>query len=112
MAQRLTQLELCQVGPGIGVEIECVVDSGNVGVMKPDPRIFEAAIDLLGLRADQVWYVGDMPAIDVIGARRAGIRPFLMDPLSLHLDASYERVPSLAALADLIRCSSPHKPPT
>jgi putative hydrolase of the HAD superfamily len=112
MAQRLAHLELCQVGPGIGVEIECVVDSGNVGVMKPDPRIFEAAVDLLGLRADQVWYVGDMPAIDVVGARRAGIRPFLMDPLSLHLDASYERVPSLAALADLVMSSSPHKPPT
>jgi len=112
MAQRLAQLELCQVGPGIGVEIECVVDSGNVGVMKPDPRIFVAAVDLLGLRAEQVWYVGDMPAIDVIGARRAGIRPFLMDPLGLHLDASYERVPSLAALADLITSSSPHKPTT
>jgi putative hydrolase of the HAD superfamily len=112
MAQRLAQLELCQVGPGIGVEIECVVDSGNVGVMKPDPRIFEAAVDLLGLRAEQVWYVGDMPAIDVVGARRAGIRPFLMDPLGLHLDADYERVPSLAALADLITSYSPHKPPT
>jgi hypothetical protein len=35
-----------------------------------------------------------------------------MDPLGLHLGASYERVPSLAALADLITASSPHKPPT
>ncbi len=68
---RLAQLELCQVRPDIGVEIECVVDSGNVGVMKPDPRIFEVAIDLLGLDADQIWHVGDMPAIYVIGARRA-----------------------------------------
>jgi FMN phosphatase YigB (HAD superfamily) len=111
MAQRLAQLELCQVGPGVGVEVECVVDSGNVGVMKPDPRIFEAAVDLLGLQVEQVWYVGDMPAIDVVGARRAGIRPFLMDPLGLHLDASYERVPSLAALADLITSSSSRRPP-
>ena len=111
MAQRLAELELCQVGPGIGVEIECVVDSGNVGVMKPDPRIFEAAVDLLGLRAEQVWYVGDMPAIDVVGARRAGIRPFLMDPLGLHLDADYDRVPSLVALSDLITTLSPQEPP-
>ncbi len=102
MAQRLAQLELCQVGPGVGVDIECVVDSGNVGIMKPDPRIFGAAVELLGLRPDQVWYVGDMPAIDVVGARRAGIRPFLMDPLGLHLEASYDRIPSLAALAELI----------
>ncbi len=106
MAQRLALLELCQVGPGIGVEVECVVDSGAVGVMKPDPRIFEAALDLLGLNADQVWYVGDMPAIDVVGARRAGIRPFLMDPLGLHREAGYERVPSLAALAEMITAAS------
>lgn len=102
MGSRLAQIGLCQVGPGIGVNIECVVDSGNVGVMKPDPRIFQAAIDLLGLDPDQVWYVGDMPAIDVVGARRAGIRPYLMDPLGLHHDAGYERVSSLAALAELI----------
>lgn len=106
MGPRLAQLELCQVGPGLGVDIECVVDSGNVGVMKPDPRIFEAAVDLLGLDAGQVWYVGDMPAIDVVGARRAGIRPFLMDPLGLHLDADYDRTPSLTALAELIVAAS------
>jgi FMN phosphatase YigB (HAD superfamily) len=105
MGPRLAQLEFCQVGPGIGVDIEFVIDSGNVGVMKPDPRIFEAALDLLGVAADQVWYVGDMPAIDVVGAWRAGIRPFLLDPLGLHLEAGYERTPSLAALAELITTS-------
>ena len=112
MAERLAGLELCQVGPGIGVDIECVVDSGAVGIMKPDPRIFHAAVDLLGLPAEEVWYVGDMPAIDVVGARRAGLRPFLMDPLGLHLDADYDRVPSLAALADLIASGSIPHPPT
>jgi FMN phosphatase YigB (HAD superfamily) len=94
------------VGPGIGVEIECVVDSGNVGFMKPDPRIFQAAVDFLGLEPDQVWYVGDLPAIDVVGARRAGIQPYLLDPLSLHLDADYERISSLSALAELIVTAS------
>ena len=102
MGSRLADLELCQVGPGIGVDIECVVDSGNVGVMKPDRRIFQVAVDLLGLDPHQIWYVGDMPAIDVVGARRAGIRPYLMDPLCLHLEAGYERIPSLTALAELI----------
>jgi putative hydrolase of the HAD superfamily len=106
MGPRLAELELCQVGPGMGVEIECVIDSGNVGVMKPDPRIFEVAIDLLGLDADRIWYVGDMPAIDIVGARRAGMRPILMDPLGLHLGAGYERIPSLVALAELIATAS------
>ena len=99
MAQRLAAFEICQVGPGPGVPIELVVDSGNVGVMKPDPRIFHAALDLLDLDAESTWYVGDMPAIDVVGARRAGLRPFLMDPLGLHHDADYDRTTSLASLA-------------
>lgn len=102
MAQRLAAFEICQVGPGMGVPIELVVDSGNVGVMKPDPRIFHAALDLLGLDAEAAWYVGDMPAIDIVGARRAGLRPFLIDPLGLHHDADYDRTTSLASLAAAI----------
>ncbi len=99
MAQRLAAFEICQVGPGPGVPIELVVDSGNVGVMKPDPRIFHAALELMGLEAESTWYVGDMPAIDVVGARRAGLRPFLMDPLGVHHEADYDRTTSLASLA-------------
>ena len=79
--------------------VECVIDSGVVGVMKPDARIFEIALTAMGLDADDVWYVGDMPAIDVVGARRAGIRPFVVDPLGLHADADYDAVSSLAELA-------------
>lgn len=102
MAQRLAAFEICQVGPGMGVPIEFVIDSGNVGLMKPDPRIFQAALELLGLDADATWYVGDTPAIDVVGARRAGIRPFVIDPLDLHHDADYERTASLDSLAAAI----------
>ncbi len=102
MGQRLAQLEICQVGPGLGVEIECVVDSGAVGIMKPDPRIFVAALDLVDVPAERTWYVGDMPAIDVVGATRAGVRPFIIDPLGIHADDEYTPVPSLAAMAELV----------
>jgi len=48
-AERLALEEVLQVGPGTGVEVETLVDSGVVGVSKPDPRIFEMALDALGL---------------------------------------------------------------
>jgi FMN phosphatase YigB (HAD superfamily) len=104
MAQRLRELEILQVGPGLGVAVECVIDSGAVGVMKPDPRIFRLALDAMGIADEdvdsgRVWYVGDMPGIDVVGARRAGLRPFLLDPLALHEQADHDRVGSLAELA-------------
>lgn len=107
MARRLRELGILQVGPGPGVTVGCVIDSGEVGVMKPDPRIFDIALDALGIDAADAWYVGDMPAFDIVGARRAGLRPFLMDPLDLHLDADYDRVTSLAELATLVQRSQP-----
>lgn len=105
-AERLAREEVLQVGPGPGVEVETLVDSGVVGVSKPDPRIFELALDALGLAADEVVYVGDTPAIDVVGARRAGIVPVLMDPYELHLDADYDRVASLSELASRVTGSA------
>jgi putative hydrolase of the HAD superfamily len=99
IGSRLAEREILQVGPGPGVAMECVIDSGAVGVMKPDPRIFTLALDAMGLRAEQCWYVGDMAGIDVVGARRAGLHPVLMDPLGIHHDADYDRCGSLAELA-------------
>jgi putative hydrolase of the HAD superfamily len=99
IAERLRERELVQVGPGLGVPVECVIDSGVVGVMKPDVRIFELALTAMAIDAGDVWYVGDMPAIDVVGARRAGITPVVMDPLALHADAGYDAIASLDELA-------------
>ena len=103
IGQRLAERELLQVGPGIGVEVDCVIDSGAVGIMKPDPRIFHLALEAMDIAAEDAWYVGDMPGIDVVGARAAGLRPFVMDPHGLHHDADYDRVESLAELARLVR---------
>ena len=105
MAERLRRLEILQVGPGVGVEVSCVIDSGAVGVMKPDARIFELACDAMAITPAEAWYVGDMPAFDVVGARRAGMRPFVMDPLALHGEADYDRVDSLDDLAKRVASS-------
>ena len=102
IGERLRTREILQVGPGLGIEVDCVIDSGAVGVMKPDPRIFRLALDAMDVDADDAWYVGDMPGIDVVGARRAGLRPFVVDPLGLHADAGYDRVASLQELARLV----------
>ena len=108
IAQRLAESELLQVGPGIGVEVDCVIDSGAVGVAKPDPRIFEIALDAMSIEPGDAWYVGDMPGIDVIGARAAGLFPVVMDPYEFHLDADYARIESLAILAAIIEASPAH----
>jgi putative hydrolase of the HAD superfamily len=99
---RLREQEVLQVGPGLGIEVGCVIDSGEVGVQKPDPRIFLLALDALGIEPHDAWYLGDMPGIDVVGARAAGLRPFVIDPYDLHVGADYDTVRSLDELAALI----------
>ncbi|MHB1057893.1 MAG: HAD family hydrolase [Rhodanobacter sp.] len=49
----------------------CARDSG---VAKPDPRIFLAAAERLGVAPAQILHVGDDPAMDMAGARDAGLR--------------------------------------
>jgi len=99
---RLAEQGVLQVGPGPGVDVECVIDSGAVGVSKPDPRIFRIALEAMQLDAAQVWYVGDTPAIDVTGARAAGLVPIVMDPYDLQDGADYVRVRSLHDVAALL----------
>src|SRR5262249_38264819 len=105
IAQRLAEAELLQVGPGVGVEVDCIIDSGAVGVSKPDPRIFQLAVDAMSIEPGDAWYVGDMPGIDIVGARAAGLFPIVMDPYEFHLDADYARVSSLSDLASVIETS-------
>jgi len=105
VAQRLAAQEVLQVGPGAGVDVECVIDSGVVGVSKPDPRIFHMALEAMGVDASDAWYVGDMPAIDVVGARNAGLWPIVMDPFGFQPDVDYACVTSLFDVAELVNSS-------
>lgn len=99
---RLEEMGVLQVGPGPGVEVECLVDSGIVGVEKPDPKIFDYALEMLDMAPDGIWYVGDTPAFDVVGAQRAGLRPILMDPFAVNTDYGVTCVQSLSEVAELV----------
>lgn len=63
---------------GLAPYVKHTVFSEEVGVMKPDPRIMEIAIErnaveLKGLRADEVVMIGDSYSSDIAGAIAAGI---------------------------------------
>jgi HAD superfamily hydrolase (TIGR01509 family) len=65
---------------GLGRHLDFVIDSSRVGVEKPDPRIFQIALERARLQPAQAAYVGDLYSIDVLGARAAGLHAVLMDP--------------------------------
>jgi len=75
-----------------------VLDSHVVGVEKPDAKIFEMALDAVGLAAGETLYIGDFIHIDGDGASRAGLSALIIDPLGKRADWGYPTVPSLEAV--------------
>ena len=64
---------------GLANGLDGVVTSAAIGARKPDPRLFEAALEVAGCAADEALHVGDTPTEDVEGAKAAGIRALLID---------------------------------
>jgi len=57
---------------------DIVVDSSEVGMRKPNPAIYEHALELLGVSAEQAVFLDDSPG-NVEGAKRAGLHAILVD---------------------------------
>jgi putative hydrolase of the HAD superfamily len=81
--QQLAACGICSVSGTGMTRVAIVVDSGVVGVEKPDPQIFSFALDALQAEPGRCVYVGDTVRFDVTGARAAGLFPVHLDPLGL-----------------------------
>ena len=66
-------------GLGLGELLDTVVSSADVGLHKPDPRIFELACERLGVTPQQAAHVGDHHYADIVGASAVGMLPVLID---------------------------------
>lgn len=59
---------------GMAHYFQASVAACRFGRAKPDPAIFHAACDSLGVAPQEALYVGDDPLLDVEGAQKAGLR--------------------------------------
>jgi HAD superfamily hydrolase (TIGR01509 family) len=92
---------------GLVEHFDALVVSADVGYLKPHPRIFEAALEALGVRADEAVMVGNDIPCDVEGAKKSGIRavwtPYpRASPAPTHPSADAV-LSSLAQLPDVLR---------
>jgi FMN phosphatase YigB (HAD superfamily) len=89
---------------GIRSEFDVFLDSGIIGVEKPDPAIFARALREGGARADRALHLGDVYATDIVGARAAGVHCALIDPFGHYANRHLEvpRVESVVAALDAI----------
>jgi putative hydrolase of the HAD superfamily len=83
---------------GLAGYFELIVDSHEVGIEKPDPRIFALALERMGVAPGEAAYVGDLYHVDVVGAAAAGLSAFLLDPFDLYRGSPVTRIRSLAEL--------------
>ena len=83
VADMLRRHEILQVGPGPGIEVAHISDSGVLGVHKPDAAMFEATAAGLGLPLGRICHIGDAGGYDADGAAAAGMLAVHVDPLGL-----------------------------
>lgn len=88
---------------GLESYLDFVVTSQQVGADKPEPPIFLAALDRAKVEASQAVHVGDQYKLDVVGARRVGINPILIDRYDLYPEVSdCSRIRDLTELAQYL----------
>jgi HAD superfamily hydrolase (TIGR01509 family)/HAD superfamily hydrolase (TIGR01549 family) len=88
---------------GLASFFKFVVISAEVGLAKPDPRIFDLAVAESGAPRRRILYVGDHVGDDVEGAWGAGLDAVLVDRGARHLQARCPRIGNLLELARYVR---------
>ena len=89
-AEKIVRLELQDAfSPG------AVFISGDLGVAKPHPRIFEIACETMDIRPDRTLYVGDNPVKDVDAAHDAGLLTCLRRGAGKHAQEVGAHAPDL-----------------
>jgi HAD superfamily hydrolase (TIGR01662 family) len=58
---------------GLRSYFDTILTSAAMGIRKPNPRIFLAALEHWGYRPSQAAMVGDSLGADILGARNAGL---------------------------------------
>jgi putative hydrolase of the HAD superfamily len=98
--------KIVATGLDVLIPLDHVIASGEVGVAKPHPRIFELAARHLGVEPGAACYVGDRLHTDAIGAAHAGLLGVWIDRRGTATadqlaEAAREGVPVIRGLAEL-----------
>jgi putative hydrolase of the HAD superfamily len=91
LADMLVELE-------VGHLFETIVISGPEGIEKPDPKLYEIAIERMRVDPSSAVHVGDSPAMDAAPAASVGMKPVLLDRYGRYPRAEW---PTIATLKDL-----------
>lgn len=93
---------------GLTPLIDALITAEDVGATKPDPHIFQVALERLDARSEETVLVGDNWTADVLGARAAGIRPVWLNRFgAVCPDATVPMLTGYEPLAEVLRIIDP-----
>ncbi len=90
---------------GLAPLVDVIIDSAIERLEKPDPQLFQLALDRAGARAETTVHVGDLYHVDVVGARSAGLSAILVDQGDLRRDADCPRIRNISELPERLRAA-------
>lgn len=88
---------------GLSHAFPTIVSSMVEGIEKPSPRLFEIALERMGVPPEKAVYVGDDYRMDVVGARAAGLTPILLDRNDRYLATDCLKIRRLDEIIDFLQ---------
>lgn len=73
----------------------------DIGIAKPDARLFHEALQRGGAKAQTAVHIGDHPGDDIAGAQQAGLRAIWFNPAGKPWDAEHAPDAEIRSLTEL-----------
>ncbi len=87
---------------GIDKDFSFILASEQIGFEKPEPEIFEKALEISGFKAHEVLFVGDSLISDYFGSKAVGMKAVLIDREHKVADDSICKIDSLEKIQELL----------
>jgi HAD superfamily hydrolase (TIGR01549 family) len=92
---------------GLTKFFDLILISGEINVRKPSPKIFDRALNALGVKASRAVFIGDMLDLDIMGPKKVGMKTILIERRAYTLPDHSEVKPdkivkSLTELLDIL----------
>lgn len=88
---------------GLDTYLDFFLTASQLGAFKPSKEIFENLVRFLGIRPEQMVYVGDNYYADVIGARNADVLPILLNWNGLYSNVDCLEIKSISELLNILQ---------
>lgn len=80
-----------------------IMASGAVGYRKPNPVMFQLAMERMGVGPEDCAHVGDHLEADGAGAANVSIRPIIIDRKNQNSNCGFDHVTSLTQILDILQ---------